>query len=92
MTALLLLHHKIHSGLHGYFFVDDVCRNWLGMRLGTRLDTWLGMRVGIRLGTRLGKRLCTTMGKMNNCGIIGCTVGQKARYHGVMSYSNDLSK
>ena len=92
MTALLLLHHKIHSGLHGCFFVDDVCRNWLGMRLGTRLDTWLGMRVGIRLGTRLGKRLCTTMGKMNNCCIIGCTVGHKARYHGVMSYSNDLSK
>ena len=76
MTALLLLHHKIHSGLHGYFFVDDVCRDLLGMMVGIRL----------------GKRLCTTMGKMNNCGIIGCTVGHKARYHGVMSYSNDLSK
>ena len=36
--------------------------------------------------------LCTTLGKMNNSSIIGCTVGHKACCHGVMSYSNDLSK
>ena len=84
MTASLLLHHKIHSGLHGYFFADGVCRDWLGM--------WVGIRLGTRLGKRLGNRLCTTLGRMNNCSIIGCTVGHKACYHGVMSYSNDLSK